>query len=178
MPFPEPWTRERCLAAAHEFSKHRGRPPTSIDWDPYRLRRAGMTDRLKVWDAGTWPGRSTVFRLFGSWTAFMEAAGFPPNRARPRGHGRALVVVVRDEDADTLGEAEPQPISPFYMAVKLRSVRSAYAARDTEALRAHLFELSAVALHWARELDSELRGTPNASPAESSIQARARRERA
>jgi hypothetical protein len=66
---PVRWSRETTLAALCEWAESRGRSPSLEQW-----RRAS---------AGH-PSAATVRRLFGSWNAAAEAAGFAPRRPGER----------------------------------------------------------------------------------------------
>lgn len=69
---PQRWTRERCIAAITAHVARHGSLPTADGW-----RRCASDE---------FPSRSSVARVFGSWSAAIEAAGFSPRSAgRPRG---------------------------------------------------------------------------------------------
>jgi Homing endonuclease associated repeat len=59
------WSRESTLAAIHAWAESRGRSPSLEQW-----RRASAMH----------PSAATVRRLFGSWNAAVEAAGFVARR--------------------------------------------------------------------------------------------------
>jgi hypothetical protein len=59
------WSRETTLAALHAWAESRGRPPSLEQW-----RRASPAH----------PSAATVRRLFGTWNAAVEAAGFEARR--------------------------------------------------------------------------------------------------
>lgn len=63
------WPREATLRAIRRWAESRGAPPTSVQW-----RRANAEH----------PSEATVRRLFGSWNAAIETAGFPPRRSGMR----------------------------------------------------------------------------------------------
>jgi len=65
------WTRERCIAAFRSEWKRRGRQPTATDFRRSRNKRV--------------PRLGTVEGFFGTWNAFVEAAGGTPlpNTGRP-----------------------------------------------------------------------------------------------
>ncbi len=64
------WTKDDCILEAQEWEVVYGRPPGRLEWSQRRPHR------------GTRPSATTCIRLFGTWTAFIEAAGFTP---RPKG---------------------------------------------------------------------------------------------
>jgi hypothetical protein len=57
------WPREEVLAAVRDWHTRGGAPPALREW-----RRAGPTH----------PSAATVQRIFGSWNAAIEEAGFEP----------------------------------------------------------------------------------------------------
>jgi hypothetical protein len=57
------WTRDTIIAAAHTWANNTGGPPTSKQW------KNGTADH---------PAQSTVSKVFGSWNAMIEAAGWTP----------------------------------------------------------------------------------------------------
>ena len=61
------WTPETVVYAIQLWHRQYSRLPRTSDWE-----QAGENN----------PSRQTVMRVFGSWNAAMEAAGFKP---RPRG---------------------------------------------------------------------------------------------
>lgn len=65
------WTRERIIAALHEFAAEHGRAPFAKEWRVASPR---------------YPNAQTVERRFGSWNAGLEAAGLEtrPAYAVPR----------------------------------------------------------------------------------------------
>lgn len=77
--------RARVIEAMHEWNRRFGRPPMAADWNQgmatsgnypaSRARRAAATDY-------DWPPVTAVQRLFGSWNAGVEAAGFEPLTTR------------------------------------------------------------------------------------------------
>ncbi|MTD44835.1 hypothetical protein GKE82_11165 [Conexibacter sp. W3-3-2] len=75
--------RARTIQAMQAWAARHGEPPTSTDWSPAALRRAGREADADAVQREGWPPASSVQRLFGSWNAAVELAGF-----RPRGPGR------------------------------------------------------------------------------------------
>lgn len=59
------WTDQQILAAIRLWTRQRGTPPRTSDWQPGN----------HGWDPGTWPSFMTVVRHFGSWTAGLHEAG-------------------------------------------------------------------------------------------------------
>ena len=64
------WTHDTIVYAIKLWHRKHQRPPVTREWE-----QAGENH----------PSRQTVIRIFGSWNAAMEAAGFVP---RPRGRQR------------------------------------------------------------------------------------------
>lgn len=80
------WTRETCIAAIKWWADLYGEPPGALDWwspDPAQVRgnavRAERYARLHA--EGKIPHHHSVRRVFGSWNAGIEAAGFTPRVA-------------------------------------------------------------------------------------------------
>lgn len=77
------WTREGVIEVIQEFARIHGRPPVSSEW------LKGLTEpRLTV---------GTVQTLFGSWSAGIEAAGFPrPHKGHKQlANGRGVGLKMR-----------------------------------------------------------------------------------
>lgn len=71
------WTPERIILAMHRWARrHDGRPPGYRDWvlSPRRNKSS--------WGRRSWPSAEMVRKVFGTWNAAIEAAGFAP---RPPG---------------------------------------------------------------------------------------------
>jgi hypothetical protein len=67
------WTRERVLAAMHEWRERYGRLPSSYDWSRTHARRRGG-EGLEQLAGRYWPAASVVTRVFGTWAAARTAA--------------------------------------------------------------------------------------------------------
>jgi len=97
------WTPDLIIAAINAWAEQYGTPPAASDWNPALARRQGRPDRAERHAAGDWPFYSTIFRYFPSWSAAIEAAGFP---SRPRGGRPPIpldVVPVFGEDGQPPG---------------------------------------------------------------------------
>lgn len=69
----------RVLAAIQKWAdEHGGIPPNAADWNVAQARALGHYDRVSEFEHGDWPATTEVRRLFGSWNAGIEAAGFEP----------------------------------------------------------------------------------------------------
>ena len=71
------WTREAVIAAIKTWAKRTGSPPTSNEW----AKSQGVGGLLIEGRIGSRPCAMTVHRIFGSWNAAIQAAGF---EARPQ----------------------------------------------------------------------------------------------
>jgi hypothetical protein len=74
------WTADLILYSIDLWARRYGRPPAANEWD-----RAGADH----------PSRQTVQRVFGTWNAAIEAAGFRP---RQPGHHRVRGRVYRRDE--------------------------------------------------------------------------------
>jgi DNA-binding XRE family transcriptional regulator len=88
------WNKEACISKAWAWAEKFGDPPAAINWNPAGLKQRGREHLLEAWASDDWPSLATVQRLFGSWNAFMAAAGYTPrlkNEQRgPGGAGKGL----------------------------------------------------------------------------------------
>lgn len=67
--------KRRHLAALEQWVAEHGRPPSAEQW------------RTRTASGGDWPATANVQRTWGSWSAFIAAAGhtpLPPGRPRKR----------------------------------------------------------------------------------------------
>ena len=81
--FGEPyWTRERVIRAFQRHAEQTGYAPAPRDW---QRKASRMKPGWRLARPGK-PSRGTVERLFGKWSAAVEAAGLAdrPARNRPR----------------------------------------------------------------------------------------------
>lgn len=76
------WTREACIAAVQAFRERRGYQPVS--------REATRTNGLPSWP--------TVVRIFGTWNALIEAAGFDPYPAQSSAEAKTRAFRDRNPD--------------------------------------------------------------------------------
>lgn len=81
---PGTWSRERVLAALHEWTAANGSPPRAGDWSILAATTRGV-DPAARWlaESPSWPCPTTVRRYFGSWSAALEAAGLRSHRLAP-----------------------------------------------------------------------------------------------
>lgn len=78
---PKGWAREECERALLVWVYKHGRVPRRCDW-------------LRIDPAHERPTSSTIRNLYGTWNAFLEAAGYPVNKAwTPREQRLPLVAV-------------------------------------------------------------------------------------
>jgi transposase len=117
------WTRDRVVEAMNSWATEHGRPPFSPEWCP-PPRGSG------------WPSVSTVIRLFGSWNAAMEVAGF---EARPS-H-----IAIRPPARDCRGRTREEREALRARARGLRAEGATY-QQIAEALGVHVH----TAYSWVR----------------------------
>jgi len=83
------WTRAALIFAIQEWAHEHGEPPAMHDWNPHTARHylhdETRARRFEEAD-GAWPWCTYVVRVFGTWNAGIEAAGFAP-RATGGGDG-------------------------------------------------------------------------------------------
>lgn len=77
------WTREMAVSAVRDFAEEYGYQPVSNE--------AGRHYGLPSW--------ATVIRLFGSWNAMIEAAGFTPYPARSSAQAKTMAYRDRHRSA-------------------------------------------------------------------------------
>lgn len=76
------WTQDEIIAAMQEFHRRYGKTPSCTEWNPSLARWRKQPDVAEKFAAdGCWPSVQTVMQRFGSWTAAVDAAGLPRNRA-------------------------------------------------------------------------------------------------
>lgn len=78
------WTREAAIRAVQRFAERKGYQPVSNE--------AGRHNELPSW--------GTARRLFGSWNALVEAAGFRPYPARSSAQAKTMAHRDRKEVVD------------------------------------------------------------------------------
>lgn len=73
---PEPqWTKDTIVEAIHRFERRNGRRPTSLDFNPADAKAKGHPERAAHFaEAGDYPHVATVQKVYGKWSAALEAA--------------------------------------------------------------------------------------------------------
>lgn len=80
------WTRQEMIDAGQKWYELHGDSPTATDWNPSDCRRAAgrsmaraaaWLGRLARFQAGEYPWTGSVWKEFGGWNAFLEAAELP-----------------------------------------------------------------------------------------------------
>lgn len=135
------WTPAEIEAKAREWADLHGAPPTAADWNPSDARAGARRSikRAQAWlgrvarfEAGEWPWTGTVWKLYGSWNAMIEAAGLP----------------ARDAHVPLALDAAP-PTMEF-----IRTMLDEVDKADTvEHRKAALYEIAEAAIHLAGVLD-------------------------
>jgi hypothetical protein len=72
------WTEERVIAAIRRWHELTGQAPSATDWYPSHPRHKPSA----ALGLGRWPSNKAMRRVFGSWTAAVEAAGLEPRGRR------------------------------------------------------------------------------------------------
>jgi hypothetical protein len=160
------YTPEECIRLAHVWAREVGAPPTKRDWNPSQQRRTieSLLDRMRMrrelvtrFREGGYPSDITIRKLFGSWNAFIHAAGW-----EPRDGGRPPIQAATEPPkTPTLEQvrrkvghrAEVASFGRNALASVVRSVLAAEQAGDTEALHAVLMDGAAQLLAWAEYLE-------------------------
>lgn len=72
--------RGRIIAAIRDWVDEHGTPPTAFHWNPEEAIRHGHPEWAVYYRATRhrWASSSDAQRIFGSWSAAIEAAGFLP----------------------------------------------------------------------------------------------------
>jgi len=85
------WTRELLIERIQEWAELYGEPPAIPDWSPSQARCNHDEPRARRFEDARphWPWFTSVVRVFGSWRAGLEAAGFEA-RAPHGGGGNVL----------------------------------------------------------------------------------------
>lgn len=144
---PDTWDAARVAAAMREWAREAGAPPKTYEWCPASARAAGLIDAGETkWEREhpRWPGNTTVYRYFGSWSAALEAAGINTDHV-PRPDGTLAERVATAKRLRAAGES-------------VRSISSV--AKHVERV-AWLQERSAAAgslLQLSERTDREVRG--------------------
>jgi transcriptional regulator with XRE-family HTH domain len=77
------WSPDLVIQRIKEWADVYGEQPTATDWLPAiaAYQKSPRADQIRRrYESGDWPSTNTVRRIFGTWNAAIEAAGF---RARP-----------------------------------------------------------------------------------------------
>jgi hypothetical protein len=83
------WTREAVITSIQTWEDLYGSPPRATDWNPAMIKTDDGGKARKIFnDNGMWPHVTTICRMFGSWNAGIEAAGFKPRSTGQRGPNR------------------------------------------------------------------------------------------
>jgi hypothetical protein len=89
VPLNKKWDEDRCIDRALAWIEATGRPPSSSEWQPQSLLpriEAGdprAAESYRLYRELGCPNYSQVYRLFGSWTAFMATIRQFPYHVRP-----------------------------------------------------------------------------------------------
>lgn len=87
--FLKVWTPEAIIGAIRLYAHRYGAPPTAADWNPSMARRIGRDDWADRFNSDAdYPLTFTVQRVFGSWSAGIQAAGYTPRGVGERGPAR------------------------------------------------------------------------------------------
>jgi hypothetical protein len=155
--FHRTWTHDKIVERIHAWQLEHGTPPTKTDWDPWRSEKEieRVRAKLQQWvhrnrliTAGEWPNSSTVIAEFGSWNAALAAAGI-----EPRPQGRTPRELTDRQVADLRRRAGGMAAGPSQLAVSIKRVMEARAAKDRDALRSALYDLAATTMAWLDRLD-------------------------
>jgi hypothetical protein len=92
-----PWTAAEVKRAIIEWARLEGAPPSTADWKQGRSARGRWKSEYP-----RWPSAHVAARLFGSWKAALEAAGFA---GKPAAFSEQEVIAALIADADRLGRA-------------------------------------------------------------------------
>lgn len=78
---PGTWTRERAIAALHDWHREFGESPRGYEWSPGSARSAGLdTPRTRRWEREhpRWPSSATVHKYLGPrWGDALVEVGLP-----------------------------------------------------------------------------------------------------
>jgi hypothetical protein len=82
---PVKWTKANVIAAIQDFFLEYGRPPTSLDWNPWLVAKGPAREAAieRFNDDACWPKVRDVCgqgRAFQRWNDAIKAAGFEPWR--------------------------------------------------------------------------------------------------
>jgi hypothetical protein len=154
-PRPSSLSNADILHAIRTWTARYGEPPAWADWSPARARRYGQEWRAKRYLSGDWPSANTVVRRYGTFGAAIRAAGLTP---RPRGHHTRSATSLPADTRLALTERFAEDVlgsGPSLLAMRVRAVATARAARDAAALRSALIELASASLAWADAIERD-----------------------
>lgn len=162
------YTHDECIALARVWERETGAPPTCSDWNPARrrtmirkllVRIRDHRDAIQQFEEGGYPSAITVRKLFGSWNAFMHAAGWTPREG-----GRQISISAveppptptREQVRRRVGQqAQRSPWGRDALARVVKNVIEAEHAGDKQALKGVLLEGAAQLLAWADSIPEE-----------------------
>lgn len=99
------WTQERIIRAVQRWTARTGEPPKAEQWRSKTPPSFGIGTRSR-------PSGRYVARVFGSWSAALDAAGVEQNRHSPprtyckHGHLLSKTAVTRQDGSRFCGECE------------------------------------------------------------------------
>lgn len=96
------WTADNVVERIREWADRYGDAPAMADWSPHIARhQLHDEDRARRCEdaIGCWPSPDSVIRIFGSWNAGLEAAGFTPRAPHGGGGNQFLRRAVRERSA-------------------------------------------------------------------------------
>lgn len=73
------WDADAVIGAIQEWAREYGRPPTTLEWNPWLAAKLGRHALVERYHEGFWPNYKTVVRYCGSWRQAIIDAGFTPN---------------------------------------------------------------------------------------------------
>jgi hypothetical protein len=78
--FRRKWPEEKVLDRMIEWAEIYGGPPSMPDWNPTQARAIHDEARARRFEDanGYWPWATHVAKVFGSWNAAIDRAGFMP----------------------------------------------------------------------------------------------------
>ncbi|MCW2924398.1 MAG: hypothetical protein JWM98_1802 [Thermoleophilia bacterium] len=151
---PGAWTRGEVLERIREWTHQHGKPPAASQWNPARAQSfadAAMA-KSRVWlegiaafKEGDYPGQDTVERLFGSWSAGLEAAGYA---SRPK--GRTPRAVTASHVRQAVYASPDAAVADFRFQVDCIADAASPAER-----RQAVQDMVGMALAWLEQLDAE-----------------------
>lgn len=171
------YTREECIALARTWERETGAPPTNTDWDPALRRKSlrNLLDRVQQHQAaiarfehGGYPAAVTIRKHFGSWNAFINAAGWAPRTQTRPEIAAALeppATPTLEQVRKRVGRTPTVPIAYGRAALAgvVRKVIEAEQAGDHEALHGILLDGAAQLLAWADRIHNDMPASARAA---------------